>query len=126
MSTTARKQAPRLARPAARYFKGKLPKGVDAADTKSDSEEEEQAQDEDENVDIPIGDESSSGEEEDDGGVKQKLLQRKQLPVKSQKNINVALKDVNISSEGKVIVSGREESGRTFEEAGEYLWCMNL
>ncbi|KZT42733.1 hypothetical protein SISSUDRAFT_843319 [Sistotremastrum suecicum HHB10207 ss-3] len=114
MSTTARKQAPRLARPAARYFKGKLPKGVDAADTKSDSEEEENLkEEEDENVDIPIGGESSS-EEEDDGGVKQKVQQRRPPPVK--KGINVALKDVNISSEGKVIVAGREESGRTFEE----------
>lgn len=35
--------------------------------------------------------------------------------------INVALRDVNISKEGKVIVAGREEVGRTEAELGE---CM--
>jgi hypothetical protein len=30
--------------------------------------------------------------------------------------INLALKDVSVSQEGKVIVAGREESGRTVEE----------
>jgi len=32
------------------------------------------------------------------------------------KAINVSLKDVNISRDGKVIVAGREESGRTAME----------
>lgn len=35
------------------------------------------------------------------------------------KTMNVALKDVNISKDGKVIVAGREESGRTLEEEEE-------
>jgi len=32
--------------------------------------------------------------------------------------MNIALKDVSVSKEGKVIVAGREESGRTAMEGG--------
>jgi len=40
-------------------------------------------------------------------------------PVKAAKAMNVSLKNVNISRDGKVTVAGREESGRTaMEEDG--------
>lgn len=113
---SARKQAPRLARPAARYWKGKAPKGV--AEVASDSDEEEAPEVEQE------GDVLIAGEQdivdEDDGGVP--------VPkgsVKSLKAMNVSLKDVNISTDGKVIVAGRDESGRTaLEEDGEFSYFL--
>jgi microfibrillar-associated protein 1 len=54
MSTTAgRKQAPRPARPAARYWKGKAPKGIKEAD--SDSDEEDTREKLDNGGDVPLG-----------------------------------------------------------------------
>lgn len=98
-----RKAAPRLARPAQRYWKGKAPKGADAAAEDSDEEEDEdqQQQDEDEEVeDMPLEVVSK------DSG--------------KAKGMRVGLKDVNIHG-GKVIVGGREESGRTAMEGTEEL-----
>ena len=114
MSTqAARKQAPRLARPAARYWKGKAPKGV--VDVDSDSDVEEPAQMEVEG-DVPIsGDQDIVDEEEES------MRLRTEAP-KSLKAMNVTLKDVNISKDGKVIVAGRVESGRTaLEEDGAFI-----
>lgn len=111
MSTT-RKPAPRLARPAARYWKGKLPKGAAVA-ADSDSDEEEEAP-EQEDGDVPIEDDQDFADEED---IKPAL--RPAIKPGQTKAINVALKDVNISTDGKVIVAGREESGRTAME-GKY------
>ena len=55
-------------------------------------------------------------EEEDD----EDLPMRTETVVKPAKSaISVALKDVNISREGKVIVGGKEESGRTAAELEE-------
>jgi microfibrillar-associated protein 1 len=112
MSTqTVRKQAPRLARPAARYWKGKAPKGV--ADVDSDSDVEETPLEED--GDVPI-----SGDQDivDEGDEEEAMRLRTEAP-KSIKAMNLTLKDVNISKDGKVIVAGREESGRTaLEEDG--------
>jgi microfibrillar-associated protein 1 len=115
MSTqAARKQAPRLARPAARYWKGKAPKGV--VDVDSDSDVEEPAQMEVEG-DVPIsGDQDIVDEEEEES-----MHLRTEAP-KSIKAMNVTLKDVNISKDGKVIVAGRVESGRTaLEEDGAFI-----
>lgn len=116
MSTqTVRKQAPRLARPAARYWKGKAPKGV--ADVDSDSDVEEAPQMEEEG-DVPI-----SGDQDivDEEGEEEIMRMRSEAP-KSMKAMNVTLKDVNISKDGKVIVAGRVESGRTaLEEDGELI-----
>ena len=112
MSSSTRKQAPRLARPAARYWKGKAPKGVeDPASDDSDAEEEQQV---DEEGDVLIGGDQDVVDE-DEGDV--------DLPVRTEnlkgtKSINIALGDVNISRDGKVIVAGREESGRTIAEGG--------
>ena len=107
MSSAARKPAPRLARPVARYWKGKAPKG--ASDLPSDSDEEEELQQPEEEGDIQIGDQDF-GEEEDDED--EPPIRAVTKPV-ATKSINVALKDVNISKDGKVTVAGREESGRT-------------
>jgi microfibrillar-associated protein 1 len=117
MSTTVRKQAPRLARPAARYWKGKAPKGVDAAALDADSGEGS----EEEQVPQEPGDVALSGEvafegDEDEGDDAQ--LTRAAVP---KRGMNVALRDVNISKDGKVIVAGREESGKTEVEAGASL-----
>lgn len=111
MSGAGRKQAPRLARPAARYWQGKAPKGVVDIDSDSDAEEEPQVEEE---GDVPIsGDQDFEGEDEDED------MPMRADAVKASKAMNIALKDVNISREGKVIVAGREESGRTaLEEDG--------
>lgn len=100
MSSAPRKPAPRLARPAARYWKGKAPKGADGVP--SDSDEDEEIQQPEEEGDILIGDQDFGEEDEVEAPVRV-------VP----KSINVTLKDVSISKDGKVIVAGREESGRT-------------
>ncbi|KAG8926951.1 hypothetical protein FRC00_002433 [Tulasnella sp. 408] len=108
MSTAARKPAPRIARPAQRYFKGKAPKGADAAHLSDSDEDEEQEVDEEElPEDMPLG--AVGG---DESSQNQKLK-------KKMGAMNVALKDVNIDSRGKVIVAGKEESGRTVMEEEE-------
>ncbi|KAJ4485481.1 splicing factor, Prp19-binding domain-containing protein [Lentinula aciculospora] len=108
------KQAPRMARPAARYWAGKAPKNVVEAD--SDTEEEEQPQMEEEG-DVNIGGEQEILQEEDEDD-DEDMPMNKELP--QTKSMNIALRDVNISKEGKVIVAGREESGKTvFEEDEE-------
>lgn len=107
MST--RKQAPRLARPAVRYWKGKAPKGATEVDSDSDIEETPSHL---EDGDVPLDDHEMDEDEFGDFGVKQD-----KVPV--AKAINIALKDVSVSKEGKVIVAGREESGRTVVENEE-------
>ena len=117
MSSATRKPAPRLARPAARYWKGKAPKGAD--EVPSDSDEEEELQQPEEG-DIQIGDQDF-GEEEDEDEPPARAVGKLIVA----KSINVALKDVNISKDGKVIVAGREESGRTeLEGACHYFDCL--
>lgn len=108
-TTVPRKTAQRLAKPATRYWKGKAPKG--AAEVQSDSDEDEDGGDEDqEQEDIPIG---GDDDEEDEG-----MTIREDVR-KNKASINIALRDVAVSKEGKVIVAGREESGRTaLEEEG--------
>lgn len=55
-------------------------------------------------------------EDEDDAGLEVK----KTVVGRVKAGINVALRDVNISKEGKVTVAGRDEVGRTEAELGEY------
>ena len=50
---SGRKQAPRPARPAARYWKGKAPKGIKEADSESD--EEDTREQLDNGGDVPLG-----------------------------------------------------------------------
>lgn len=105
-----RKQAPRLARPAARYWKGKAPKGVVDVDSDSDAEEEQAGEEE---GDIDIGGEQDFILEDNED------TESRPDAGKLPRAMNVSLKDVNISKDGKVIVAGREESGRTaMEEDG--------
>jgi len=56
---------------------------------------------------------------EDEGGAPVRVDALKQV----RKAMNVSLKDVNISNEGKVIVAGREESGRTLMEVDGPFSC---
>ena len=120
MSTAPRKPAPRLARPAARYWKGKAPKGVDATAGDSDDSDQEEVENVEEEGDVRIQD--VGGDEEDEDG-----LEVKKASVakgKGRAGINVTLRDVNISKEGKVIVAGREEVGRTAAELGECIFHL--
>ncbi|KAF8807643.1 hypothetical protein BYT27DRAFT_7223445 [Phlegmacium glaucopus] len=111
MSSTARKQAPRLAKPAVRYWRGKVPKGLAEAYSDSDAEEEPSNFEE---GDIPINDHDDDEEEDEGFGT----LPKRQMV--KPKAMNLALKDVSVSKEGRVVVAGREESGRTaLEEEDE-------
>lgn len=105
MSSTQRKQAPRPARPAARYWKGKAPKGVTELHSDSDAESEGLHEEDGERTD-------EQEEEIEEFGI------RSERDVAKPKGMNIALKDVSVSKEGKVIVAGREESGRTAMEGG--------
>ena len=111
MSSTARKQAPRLARPVIRYWKGKAPKGSAEVDSDSDVGEEPSNL---EDGDIPINDHEQRGEEKD-GGIG--TIHKREMV--KPRAMNLALKDVSVSKEGKVVVAGREESGRTVLEGEE-------
>ncbi|KAJ7596838.1 splicing factor, Prp19-binding domain-containing protein, partial [Mycena floridula] len=110
LMSSVKKQAPRLARPAARYWKGKAPKGVVEAD--SDSDVEEEGVDEEAEGDVPVGGDQDIVDEDED-------IPLRQEPSRVSKAMNIALKDVNISRDGKVTVAGREESGRTAAEDEE-------
>ena len=108
MSSTARKQAPRLTRPAVRYWRGKVPKGLTDLNSDSDAEEEPSNLEE---GDIFMNDHD---EEEDEGFG---ILPKREMV--KPKTMNLILKDVSVSKEGKVVVAGGEESGRTLEEESE-------
>jgi microfibrillar-associated protein 1 len=113
LATQVRKHT--TARPtkaAGRYWKGKAPKGV--AEAPSDSEEEEDQEQVQEEGDVPIGGEEDFVKEEEE-----ESLPTRPTETKSARALNVSLKDVNISRDGKVIVAGREESGRTLMEEEE-------
>ncbi|KAJ8088615.1 hypothetical protein PM082_013858 [Marasmius tenuissimus] len=116
MSGTTRKQAPRLARPAAIYRPGRAPKGAEAI-VDSDSDEGEEAQEVEEEGDVLIGGDQDIVQE--DEGEEEETMPMRKAPVAKLKAMNVALKDVNISKEGKVIVAGKDESGRTAAEEEE-------
>ncbi|EIW86347.1 hypothetical protein CONPUDRAFT_161109 [Coniophora puteana RWD-64-598 SS2] len=113
LATEVRKHAPRPARAAGRYWKGKAPKGAAAAGSDSEDEEEDEGS-ELEHGDVPITGEGDLDAEEDEDEELAPVI----APSRA-KAINVSLKDVNISRDGKVIVAGREESGRTAMEESE-------
>lgn len=107
LATTApRKQAARPAKPAARYWKGKAPQGITDVQSDSDEDDEEQRDDLEEG-DVALDEEMNMDDEDDQG-----MTLRNQEVAKT-KAMNIALKDVAVSKEGKVIVSGRDEVGRT-------------
>lgn len=98
MSTQPRKSAPRLARPAQRYWKGKAPKGLEQQ-ASSDEDDEEDQEEQQEEVDLQVG-----------------VVEEGTARRAGKVAMNVALKDVNVDAGGKVIVGGKEESGRTAME----------
>ncbi|KAH7930597.1 hypothetical protein BV22DRAFT_1028318, partial [Leucogyrophana mollusca] len=112
LATQVRKHAARPARPSGRYWKGKAPKGAEDLDSDSDEEETPVLE---EDGDVLIGGDQDIVDEEDEG----ERVVVKTEPGRSLKAMNVSLKDVNISKDGKVIVAGREESGRTALEEEE-------
>lgn len=96
--SASRKQAPRLARPAARYWKGKAPKGVAEVDSDSDAEVEEE-EEEVEEGDVLIRD----VEADDDDNEAPKAM-----------NFALKVKDIDISRDA--IVS--REAARLREQQG--------
>jgi microfibrillar-associated protein 1 len=104
------KAAPRPATAAQRYRKGKLPEGVAQAADSDDSDAEEE-QDGDEPEDIPLG--GLSGDENEDLPIPQSISTKA-----GPKKLNLALRDVNISRDGKVTIAGKQEAGRTVAELG--------
>jgi len=110
MASVQRKQAPRLARPAARYWKGKAPKGI--AEVQSDSDVEEEGLQE--GVDEGMEELEGADEETEDFGL------RREGDLLKPKGMNITLKDVSVSKEGKVIIAGREEFGGKLESPNYY------
>jgi microfibrillar-associated protein 1 len=107
MSATIRKQAPRPARPAGRYWKGKAPKG--AADLSSSDESDDGREVPQEEGDVAFAGEQEFLHAEYDGDEEEEQGRKGQRAV----TMSVALKNVNISKEGKVLIDGRQEVGRT-------------
>jgi microfibrillar-associated protein 1 len=109
MSTTTRKQAPRPAKPTGRYWKGKAPKGA-AELSSSDSEDgDDEGQVPEEEGDIAFAGEQDfirpASHEDEEGN--------QGYNVQKTGKMSLALKNVNISKEGKVTISGKEELGGT-------------
>lgn len=116
MSAAARKQAPRIARPAARYWRGKAPKGVAELSESEDEDEVGEAEDNaDEGEDMPLRAVEGSGDEEEDEDEEGQGAEARVASKVVSGKMSIALRDVDIK-EGKVIVAGREESGRTAME----------
>jgi microfibrillar-associated protein 1 len=113
MSSAPRKPAPRAPKPVGRYWAGKAPKGARDIDSDDDEEDDAPAQDLDQ-PDIALAGEQDIVPADDD----EDELVAAPAAYKPAKPMNLTLKDVNISREGKVIVAGRQESGRTLEEQG--------
>ncbi|KAI0307505.1 splicing factor, Prp19-binding domain-containing protein [Multifurca ochricompacta] len=118
MATTVRKQAPRPARPAGRYWKGKAPKDAgDLSSSSDESDDEEQAPQED--GDVAFAGEQEFFHAENDEEQEEKGEQGREMGHRTGK-MNLALKNVNISKEGKVTIAGKDEVGRT-EMEDDYL-----
>jgi len=118
-SSAGKKQAPRLARPAARYWKGKAPKGLKDVESDSDAEENEEVG-EDEQTNVPMDEIEGDDEQMEEFNIK---AREDQAP---KTKMNVALRDVKLSKEGKVIVAGREESGKTEMETAAGTPCNDV
>lgn len=99
MAAVQRKQAPRPARPAGRYWKGKAPKGIEEVQSDSDVDEEELHEGSGEGV------EELEGEDEEI----ENFAFRKEGDLLKPKGMNITLKDVSVSKEGRVLIAGREE-----------------
>ncbi|KIO07454.1 hypothetical protein M404DRAFT_410602 [Pisolithus tinctorius Marx 270] len=102
LATQVRKHAKGPAKAAGRYWKGRAPKGAEIA-SDSDEDEEQQAE-----QDVPAAGEHESQKVGDEDSEPDSFPTKTSV-VRSAK-INVALKDVQISRDGKVIVADRVES----------------
>ena len=118
MNAAQRPTAPRQAKPAQRYFPGKVPRGAAAV---SDSEES----DEDVNEaqlgerDVPLGgDQAISGDEEDEEGGRESAAAATAVDVPA-KRMNISLRNANIT-DSKAIADDRTEPGRTETECEPY------
>lgn len=115
-----RKQAARLPRPAARYWKGKAPKGASDLPSSDESDTEDQDPSLQREPEEP-GDEfidTVEDEEEEEERAAPVAVATEGVRGKVQ-GVKVALRDVNISKEGRVIVAGKVESGKTQVEIEE-------
>jgi|SRR6267378_3509524 len=105
MSTrTIRKQAPRPSKPTGRYWKGKAPKGA-AELSSSDEEGDDEKQLPEEEGNIAFAGEQDflcTASHEDEEGQQSNRVQK-------TGKMSLALRNVNISKDGKVIISGKEE-----------------
>lgn len=102
MSSAPRKPAQRLARPAARYWKGKAPKGAD--EVLPDSDEEEELQQPEEEGDIQIGDQDFEQEEDED----ETPIRAVAKPVVT-KSVNLLVRAV-IDKDGRLVPARNEEA----------------
>jgi microfibrillar-associated protein 1 len=102
MQTARKPAAVRPARAAGRYWKGKAPKGVDAA-ALSDSDSDEGPQDVEEDQEELEEEFELAGQDEDS-----KTNVRKGVA-----KMSVALRDVEVK-DGKVIVGGQEEGMKQY------------
>ncbi|KAF7796078.1 hypothetical protein EIP86_007249 [Pleurotus ostreatoroseus] len=126
-ATAPRKPAPRLPRPAARYWKGKVPKGLapgGAASSSEDDDDEGRDENQLEEGDVLIEDVEEEEEEEEEGGleVRQAITGAKGKGMGREgagAGLSVKLGDVSVSREGRVTVAGRAEVGRTAVEIEE-------
>ncbi|KAF8741687.1 Microfibril-associated/Pre-mRNA processing, partial [Rhizoctonia solani] len=108
MQTTRKPAAVRPAQAAGRYWKGKAPKGADAA-ALSDSDSDEAAQD--------VGEDQEEIEEEEFELAGQEEDSKANVR-KGVAKMSVALRDVEVK-DGKVIVGGQEEESEESEEEEE-------
>lgn len=111
MSTTKRPTAPRQAKPAQRYFRGKAPKGANLVSESEESDDDDRDALQLEEGDVPLGGDQALDDEEDEG-LEDDGAYASIPSVAPTKGMNVSLRNVNIT-DGKVIVAGRLESGRT-------------
>ncbi|KAG8764476.1 hypothetical protein FRC16_008365, partial [Serendipita sp. 398] len=117
MSTARRQQqAPRLARPAQRHFAKKAPRNArDVDDESTDEEQEHQLQDQQQDESVAVGEYGDGEEGEEEEGM---VLAGKKVGKEGKakaKGVRVALGNVQIK-DGRVLVNGLEESGRTLVE----------
>lgn len=113
MSSIARKPAARHAKPAQRHFAKKAPKDARDVDDSSDEEQEQEAVDEENEI-------GTFGIEED----VESFTTMVKAPERSSKPLKVALGNVQVE-DGRVIVDGQVESGKTLVEQRIFLFASN-
>jgi hypothetical protein len=111
-----RKAAPRLAVPAQRYFKGKVPlKGADPLASDSDVEETVEPQDSQSEAIAAYG-------EQDEVASRPSKVHRR--PAKAERSVKVELRDVKVSAEGKIIGAAPVVSASSLDVQG-WLWSFS-